>query len=521
MSETTKIVIEYKKDHHASIEVLLTSLKRNKKQESLYQIYLWGHEEERFAVEEGTNVKVRWIDTDFLKKMRSEKVIFLKWNTLVLGDLTDFYETDLEGFDCGAVRNFPDCICILPSNADKYSEAVLLTKFNDLPGIMEYGVERTGLKIKDLSILYNLGIEELMDKQGAYDKNKLMENAGFSQLQIPSLLHLATIVRFQSECDPEKYFDGILSELWLKYYKMSFFHQNVIRRNSYVETIGEIQLDSGKESVPVMISVNDDNADDVCELVSYLKTGIAKNQKLDIRGVYTALSEENKYRILSAVSGQASVILYNTQKIERVSPCYDDRMIAAGVFDEYSKIIYLKPEKLRLDAIGDLYHQDIGNCYMKAVFADLDTTANSEENILNMDARVLLLNTDRWLMENMSIRVWESSYLCEEKENIWKLSVEFLCRGACGWLPTTWRYQLIPEEFNEAEEESENMEVKRYVELENENIELKNRVCQLQDELGREKENSKQYLYELTETRTSFTYKIGRFMTWLPRKIRR
>lgn len=47
-----------------------------------------------------------------------------------------------------------------------------------------------------------------------------------------------------------------------------------------------------------------------------------------------------------------------------------------------------------------------------------------------------------------------------------------------------------------------------------------NELKKISNELRRVEEQNKQYLYELTHIRASFSYKLGMFFTWLPRKIR-
>ena len=70
--------------------------------------------------------------------------------------------------------------------------------------------------------------------------------------------------------------------------------------------------------------------------------------------------------------------------------------------------------------------------------------------------------------------------------------------------------QIIEEGICNWDEKEGIMNIIKMENLEKQNQDLKDQIDKLEQELNQTKQYSTQYLYELTETRKSFTYKIGR-----------
>lgn len=186
---------------------------------------------------------------------------------------------------------------------------------------------------------------------------------------------------------------------------------------------------------------------------------------------------------------------------------------------------------------------------------------------------VVLINIKKWLLDNMTYKV---KYLLNKKINLQK-SVYIACKNYIGELSHKWnyiedemedqvylsRFKMINYENSRSPwtgmkesfcidawkylqmhldyenlkdeiikiESGEGNEVKEIIakieNLEKENKKLteeknvlkqQNKILQQQnDQINQEKG---QFLYELVETRKSFTYKVGRFITFIPRHLR-
>ena len=126
-----KIAIECNSEHRASIYALVTSIKANKKSNSIYDIYILTN---GTATDEWTSLlELKSIDVDMhiyegdiTNLTGVGKIIYLKWNTLVMGDLSQLYNIELLGKRCALAQNLPDSILSIPETNEKYNYDVLL-----------------------------------------------------------------------------------------------------------------------------------------------------------------------------------------------------------------------------------------------------------------------------------------------------------------------------------------------------------------------------------------------------------
>ena len=134
MSESVNIILKHDKKHARSTGALLESIKNNKNPESIYRVYILGDEQDKIVLSDAKtkNVFIEWIANDKAKTINPGKVIYIAWNALVLGDLSDLYGNSLEGYDYGAVRNIPECVSFFKKTQEDYSHTVMLIEYRNL-----------------------------------------------------------------------------------------------------------------------------------------------------------------------------------------------------------------------------------------------------------------------------------------------------------------------------------------------------------------------------------------------------
>ena len=132
----------------------------------------------------------------------------------------------------------------------------------------------------------------------------------------------------------------------------------------------------------------------------------------------------------------------------------------------------------------------------------------------------MLINTKKWVQDNVT----ESIISKEAIEKDFSKVLYTVCRSSIGKLSEEFQQgKLLAEKKEEKVREiierlkaAEKQNANLSVEMENLRNEIE--VLRRQNEVLNQERG--QFLYELLETRKSITYKVGRFITFLPRKLR-
>lgn len=612
--DTVHIIVESNAEHIASVYALLASIIANKYKDSRYHIYLSMTENDEAIIEKFAALLDDSIRMTILSGSAPcneiGKAVYLKWNTLVLGDLTDLYELDLEGYKIAAAPNLPAAVCCVPTTAQKFDDSVLLIDLGSL-GILSNIKKALLEEVKEISVFFNLAYADLISNREKYKETDLKDIAGLPYIDLEQLKERAVILRASKERLPEQYFDHPFSEIWLKYYKSVFGDSLPLRRQAYAETLGTVSADNGN-AVPIAIALTDKEVPYLIALLYSLRENLAAERQLDIRILYRVLSEKHKRMLLSMRTDGLSIILYNMKVyMEDNNPVYP-MMLVPQIFDEYRKALYLQPKMICCADIGRLYDYDVEDYYFRAPKGLFEITnpeveALAENLILGnqelLDTEVMLINTERWIRDEVNDRIRKLLKIKKYKQDSCQAVLHRICEGKMGSLPENWnlrqsvimekknsgniydgiykenpyliyfdgsgsmlpysdekggnpvqttdgcstagrngdmrgyenidliwKYMLLSPHYEELKEEAltyedrEDCSVKEVLErlqsLEKQNAQLKDKVAQLEAQnagIGAERD---QFLYELLETRKSFTYKIGRFMTFIPRKLR-
>ena len=585
---TVKIIIENNEEHKPSVGALLASIIKNKYQESTYQIYLYGSGLMPSDIHwdmESSNVLISALSKgDDLSQLG--KVIYLNWNVIVTGDLTDLYRTDLGDYSVAAALNLPAQICLIPSSTEVYNTSVLVADLQKT-GNIAGAIAETRKRVKELSPFYNLGYTELMSDIGKYQLDDLESKLGSKVNTLQSLADQAVVLRADMEHLPEKYFDTPMSAIWLAYYKMAFADAKTLLREAYTETIGKLKLNDNNEAVAIAIPVQDETVMFAVALLhSFLEN--SKSRIFDIRIFYRNLSEKHKKMLLAPRCERMSVVLYKVQLDTQMAEESQWLALIPQAFSSYQKVLFMDPKRICMEDIGDLYDYPMEGYYLRGTERGL--LVNDENykgwaerlvisNEFFLDTSLLMVNTELWLQDAVSDRIAAILQVSKKEKDPFLSALYKVCGGKIEPIPYDWNYhentadvenagqgaplhprlyrshycmyhfsgaqelgnpaiqepieslwkylsmspfyeELREESIKYAEETNTMSDLMGRIEaLEKMNKDANDQLNQLRVENENLIEEKNRYLFELLETRKSVTYKMGRMITFLPRKL--
>ena len=535
------IAVECNIEHKASIYTLITSIIVNKNKSSRYHIYLLcdsmdEKEWKDLLTLSGDSVEISICEKKSEELLKQGKLIYLKWNTLVMGDLTQLYDIDLEGKAFAAAENLPENIYNVPFVREKYNSSVMLidlTKWNIRD---EY---------KELSIYYNYGYDQLKKNKEKVNSEKL----AISEKRYEDLKDWALILRIDEADSPEKYFDGPLSELWMKFYKISPMGEIPLTRSSSIETVGTLKLNQ-KSPIPVLMTVEDSTVPYAVALIYSMKDKLNKDRQLDIRLLYSQLSQAHKQILLDIVSEDLSIVLYNTQEYDSRFAKASFELLTPLVFADYDKALCINTKTICIQDISQWYDLEMEDYLVRA----LDRTEEIQDgqvqtsediyfkNLSYKASDIMLINIKEWYTGNVSEKLQSLLNNREYKNYSVYDILNIVCKKKMGSMPeglnckedeyadmletylsmSSSSEKLKEEVINYEMREDENVKevLSKLEKLEADNIKLRNRNKELEKQNKTYKKERDKFLYEILETRKSITYKIGRAITFIPRKLR-
>ena len=573
--KVVNIVIKYNKKHIAATHALLRSIVENKDRESKYCIWINVKEmdpvQEALKALQSDTVHIKLFTDDRELQSFIQKAVYLEWNTIVQGDLSDLYEFDMKGNAIAETLNIPDVISYIPVSAKKYDCAVKLVDFSikaEEPSVME------------LPIYYNMAYDQILQYPESYDKEKLREMAGLEKLDINKLKKKAVILRYSEDYSPEQYFDHPYTEQWTKYLSRSKYDMTELEnRKSYQETLGnQMTKKDAKSRIPVSFYVEDNETAYAVALINSISANLREDRKLDIRILHHVVSEEHKRMLLQMNSDKVSIVLHDVKLDKREQAV----LFVPQIFPDCEKVIWLNCKMICHGDISELFDQDISDHYLCAIEGKLNLKKADEvsiadeiclENTVYPDLSVVLINIQKWILEDIAAKI---HYMINTRRSFQK-AVYTVCKNQIGRISHNWNYSkngrdedtylnqcsiynyindtspwqnahgtvagdlqrylcLHPEyeklkdeilKYESGEEEDVKEVMEKLEKLEKQNADLiaeKNALKQQNELLQKQNEildqEKGQFLYELLETRKSFTYKVGRFITFIPRHLR-
>lgn len=567
------IIICFDENHVPAIAALLSSLLQNKSETSHYRIHIAVRDVSlipvAFVEEQNDEYEVLFKSYAYFDTKSENNYILLKWNTLVLKDLASLSAICLNEGEVALAPSFPGSNELF-SESGEYNSTVCVTREPYRMLVENRDYKR--FAVKKLSLFYNMGYEEYinhLDNLGKLSTDKRVKQ-WFSQ---KGIREAAVIVRLDSGRSPERYFDTPLSEMWLKYYKDSAIGCEPLRRVSYANSEGEIRNQSGRRIFPVFLRVTDRDIENVQILVRSLCKQATANCCFDIRVVYKDLLPSTKKVLLELADDNVSVMLFQVRDYLRNNECCFAKELAVLIFDEYQKVLILNPKMIVCDSMQWFFD------YVEGQSPDV-IAAVSEKSISDKNEdRVVVINTDQWLHAEVGFGL-QQKIISKQAKGGFEDVLSSVCEPYVIKFPSGWAIKAKMKELSDGDlfnpcgllEDSivvtygniedtmvypkiesiltevyaqKNNEIQVTCEIEEDmnrqqlesiqkindmeatiNLlrqqvdELANANVQVNAALADKSKQADRYLYELTETRKSFSYRMALLITWLPRKFR-
>ena len=532
------IAIDCEKEHKTSIYALTTSIVVNKNKNSIYNIYIVVNGDNKDLYLDILNLKKNNIEITLIESETDipeelGKIIYLKWNTLVTGDLSQVFDVDLEGKSFAAVSNLSQQLYAMPEDLSQYDDSVRIIDLHK-----EYNSE----EYKEISGFYSCCYEEIVNNcNRIVDKSYILSMKDNAKLRNSALIY-----RLDKSISADKYFDGVLSEMWMHYYKLSPLGDEPIQRKSSIENIGDISLQR-KNVIPILLKVEDNDVPYLVALIMSIVSNLSEDRLLDIRIVYRQLSKTHKDMLLSLANSNSrfTIMLYNIQLLLDNNKYGTFELLTSLIFTEYDKAMYIRKGRICKGNIADIYDVDI-NGYLLATY-ELEEETNMGATFAKMpqiELDVSLINVQEWNKREICKSVYEQMYskgysLSDVFGIIYRKDIKIINSYELWCVKTTnpdeymemaehyisiseCSERLLDELKAQEERESYNMNklIDRINKLEKDNAKLKTENTNLSNKNKVIKGERDRFLYEIVETRKSITYKIGRVITFIPRKIR-
>ena len=541
-----KIAMKCDIKHRAAIYTSITSMVQNKSTGTKYLIYLCVEsQEEQKAFEKltklaGTDVTFEFTKEDPAGFQNMGKVIRLSWNTLVQGDLNVLYDLDLEDKKVAVAANYPDRDCMVSNSIDAYNQAVLVVDTNRCYDSRQVGAEEILL----LPPFYNLGYEEILSRQGEF----LVDDGADLALECQNMEELALVLRLDARRSPEEFFDTELDHLWLKYYKSSPIGDEPLNRRATMDNVGSFEETLAHE-IPVLIRVSNESTYHVVGLIDSIKQHKNPERSVDIRLIYGQLSLTNQEILLQEQDETVHIALHCVHK--NIS----DELLTTSIFTGSDKAIVIYPRALMECDISEIYDIDLeGNyiCAKEADYCRMQMLYGGKYSHLFHEARlfdmgITMVNVKEWNRIDMGSLISKAVETYHLPQFTIHEVLNILCMKKRKFMPDEIEIVVEyakPEEYAEklesivsknpngvrliqdkdrrllGEEEEMKDTLNRLNQLEKEKEALQFTCEQLRSENNRLSEDAGRYQNEITETRKSLSYRIGRLITSVPRMLR-
>lgn len=327
------------------------------------------------------------------------------------------------------------------------------------------------------------------------------------------------VMQFDWEYSPEYYADHAMADLWMRYYRRSPHGSHTLNRQSYRETIGIPEC--AENAIAIAMVAQDKNIGSLKHLLQSLKERCDESRKLEVRILFCNLSMQNKRFLMDCRSERLNIVLYNMggcqeyQKLvsEEVREQFLPIAFAARIFDDYKKVLYMPAGSVCREDVGALYEIELADSYMAAFRMD-----DQQEDNRN----IMLINTVQWLMDSVSEKVWQILCMNKSEGGIVERAISLVCQKRVVYLADEWNqiFKNVVVEEEDGEDMVSQEAVDKIERLENENQVLVERIQFLEKQNRTLDAERVRFLNELLETRKSFTYKVGRIITFLPRKLK-
>lgn len=421
-----------------------------------------------------------------------------------------------------------------------------------------------GEDIRQLPIKYNTLYVNLIRSQGKYDIAKINEYYKTKYTDVESIRRDSCVIHYCSSDKPWKFFDVPMADAWIEHfmranYDMKLRRISVLDKAKAVETNGKFDTVSYEDELKAVVLYFDgNNYDEITENISRIENYSDYEHKIDVIILHNnKLSEESPF-----TSEKVTVNIINISNLL----ARDTHYINSGeLFEGYYRLAI--PEILaEYDKVISIDGLLTENEDLDAYFANVDDSVASfeytEDGTINFfNSQIVVYNVRRFITGitkfkfideynryNCDIGVMqkciakafpiESIYpLIRNSANDINYNIRILLKMVSAMSRANYQQSnatnSLIKEFGNAisssvkngssalASSSEVKKLKDDIKKRNDEItKLKNEVAKLKKENEKLKADNKNLNYSLNEIWKSWSYKLGRFFTFIPRKIK-
>lgn len=481
-----------------------------------------------------------------------DKILYLDGDISVKRDLTELYSNDLGDCYAGVIRDMPQVLYkrqifgrgygrdyfnsgvmllnVKKMREENLTEALIENKKNSSSRLMDQDVlnEVFAGNVKQLSIVYNTLYVNLLRSKGKYDIEDINNYYGTEFKKLEDIRRSSNIIHYCSKDKPWKYYDVPMADYWLEYYFRSAYGNKKLIRSSSLQIQseancnGQICISDDKDFdtiYPIVFNYNN-NTKEILENISYISSLEKKNEKFDLYLFYKDGNVIPKSIFESALSANMSLHYMNISKII----VRDTEYSANGrLHDNYYRI--LVPEILcQYDKVyivdGIIFEHDFRS-YLKNYDSGRIVSVINPADYSFWDSPMVIIDVCKFILNITKFKFFDS-YNNKRRGNFGfsRAFFDVIPRSQTGSIDSVFfKVQNYYNEFN-----ANNI----FKTLENE-IKAKNHLIkdlmQANEELNRKLEdqikNTEKAKRNLVKVRSSVSFKLGKFLTILPRGIKR
>lgn len=457
------------------------------------------------------------------------KVLYIDGDVIIKKDLRDLYMTELGRNYAGVVRDIPQTlyenqIFGIEFGTDYFNSGVMLLNLEQIRKdncenklIQERNKSKSRLmdqdiynkvfkeKVVQMPIKYNTLYVNLIRSKGKYQIGKINDLYGTKYTSIEDIRKDSAIIHYCSSDKPWKYYDTPMADEWIYIYSLFNDNEHRIVRSSLYDVSNKlpkcnsvINIDRSKEQIAVTFFLRRDNYD---EIATNIQTITALNISADFIILY-----DNGLFIDKSYFNNKEIIYINISKLiakdteylsdpQQQLPNNYYRMILPELLFDYGHIVvidgaYLKDNNL-YEIVQSVEIEEICAAWVR-----------TEKLVTFWESPFMIIDAKKFVMENV-------------KGTFWKIyNGNYRPGGSISKAINKYSIYLGSHIINIPKVSKD---------ISDDLIDIINKTNNTNKELIRKLEFKEKEIrrleYELLSTRTSFSCRLGLFLTALPRKI--
>lgn len=479
-----------------------------------------------------TTALIKFLLPDIME--HCNKILYLDGDIIIKRDLTTLYKVELEDSYAGVVRDIPQVlykkqIFGVKYGSDYFNSGVMLlntkkmrdenipallaeTKKNINSHLMDQDVfnEVFYNNVRQLSIIYNTLYVNLIRSKGKYAIQTINKYYGTNYKKLEDIRRSSSIIHYCSKDKPWKYYDVPMADVWLEHYfrssvgDMPLIRRSISEAEAEVFCNGDITLLNSAEiqntRYPLVFHYNACNTKEIIDNIQFVDTHIKKGEQYEIYILY-----ENEY----------------------IPEYLFDEIINSNINIHYidiSKMIIRDKEYSCNGKLPDNYYRIL-----------VPEILSQFNNILIIDGTILTYDIRRYFQDYTTNAIF--SLINKECFSFWNTPAiiinvkKFICnitkfKFFDAYNRDCHNYYTYSKSISEAVPEELTGSIDAYffdASLIEQKEQSKNNSThnngELNTTLTEQHKIIEQLRYELLATRTSFSCRLGLFLTAIPRKI--